>query len=37
MTHIHREFLKDKKHIHFIGIRGSGLYLLGQALLRVGY
>ena len=23
MTHIHREFLKDKKHIHFIYITGS--------------
>ena len=37
MTHIHREFLKDKKHIHFIGIGGSGMFPLVQILHGMGY
>ncbi|MCH5203552.1 MAG: UDP-N-acetylmuramate--L-alanine ligase [Oscillospiraceae bacterium] len=30
-------FLKDKKHIHFIGIGGSGMYPLAQILHSKGY
>ena len=29
--------LKDKKHIHFIGIGGSGMYPLAQILHKQGY
>ena len=29
-TQIHKEFLTDKKHIHFIGIGGSGMFPLVQ-------
>lgn len=29
--------LKDKKHIHFIGIGGSGMYPLAQILFEKGY
>lgn len=36
MTHIHREFLKDKKHIHFIGIGGSGMFPLVHDPARHG-
>lgn len=31
------EILKDKKHIHFIGIGGSGMYPLAQILHAKGY
>ncbi|MCH5323950.1 MAG: UDP-N-acetylmuramate--L-alanine ligase [Eubacterium sp.] len=31
------DFLKDKKHIHFIGIGGSGMYPLAQILHTKGY
>ena len=30
------EILKDKKHIHFIGIGGSGMYPLAQILHAKG-
>ena len=30
-------FLKGKKHIHFIGIGGSGMYPLAQILHTKGY
>ena len=32
-----RELLKGKKHIHFIGIGGSGMFPLAQILLARGY
>ena len=31
------DILKDKKHIHFIGIGGSGMYPLAQILNKQGY
>lgn len=31
------ELLKDKKHIHFIGIGGSGMFPLVQILHKMGY
>lgn len=37
MTQIHKEFLTDKKHIHFIGIGGSGMFPLVQILHGMGY
>lgn len=37
MTHINKDFLKDKKHIHFIGIGGSGMFPLVQILHGMGY
>lgn len=37
MTHIKKDFLKDKKHIHFIGIGGSGMFPLVQILHGMGY
>ena len=36
MTHINKDFLKDKKHIHFIGIGGSGMFPLVQILHGMG-
>lgn len=32
-----KDILKDKKHIHFIGIGGSGMYPLAQILHGMGY
>ena len=37
MTHIRKDFLEDKKHIHFIGIGGSGMFPLVQILHGIGY
>ena len=37
MTHIRKDFLEDKKHIHFIGIGGSGMFPLVQILHGMGY
>lgn len=37
MTHIRKDFLNDKKHIHFIGIGGSGMFPLVQILHGMGY
>lgn len=37
MTQIHKEFLTYKKHIHFIGIGGSGMFPLVQILHGMGY
>ena len=37
MTHICKDFLNDKKHIHFIGIGGSGMFPLVQILHGMGY
>ena len=34
---INCELLKDKKHIHFIGIGGSGMFPLVQILHKMGY
>ena len=34
---IHSDILKDKKHIHFIGIGGSGMFPLVQILHKMGY
>ena len=36
MTHINKDFLKDKKHIHFIGIGGSGMFPAGADSARDG-
>lgn len=37
MTMAENSILKDKKHIHFIGIGGSGMYPLAQILHHEGY
>ena len=37
MTHIKKDFLQDKKQIHFIGIGGSGMFPLVQILHGMGY
>lgn len=37
MDKIDRGLLKDKKHIHFIGIGGSGMFPLVQILHAMGY
>lgn len=34
---MNKDILKDKKHIHFIGIGGSGMYPLAQILHSQGY
>ena len=34
---MNKEILKGKKHIHFIGIGGSGMYPLAQILHSQGY
>ena len=34
---MNKNILKDKKHIHFIGIGGSGMYPLAQILNSQGY
>lgn len=36
MTHIRKDFLNDKKHIHFIGIGGSGMVPAGADSARHG-
>ncbi len=37
MIFLNKEILKGKKHIHFIGIGGSGMYPLAQILHSQGY
>ena len=37
MILLDNNILKDKKHIHFIGIGGSGMYPLAQILHTQGY
>ncbi len=37
MTNVDKNILNDKKHIHFIGIGGSGMYPLAQILHAQGY
>ena len=37
MTHINKDFLKDKKHIHFIGIGGCSMNGLAQILRGRGF
>ena len=37
MTKIRKDFLDDKKHLHFIGIGGSGMFPLVQILHGMGY
>lgn len=37
MNNVNKDLLKDKKHIHFIGIGGSGMFPLVQILHAMGF